>query len=180
MKTQSVLGALEEQFVGDERDELAVGGFLVGRINFDAEDTIDIFDFASRPSDLDGVAYCAFDLGRRRAVEFCYARVEAFGDGIDDVGRVNRHFDCLTQKLIAFDMRRYAHRDKEVGYLFVKPFRVLCTRLCKFGGGKVVEDFEHSCVVERFGKKIARTVAHCLLHETVACELRHHHHNRFF
>ena len=52
---------LEKQFVRNQSDKFTVGGLFVGRIDFDAENVVDILDFASVPSNFDCVAYRAFD-----------------------------------------------------------------------------------------------------------------------
>ena len=55
------LCTLEQEFVRNECDKLAVCGFVVGRVDFDPENVVDVFDFSAIPGDFDCVAYRAFD-----------------------------------------------------------------------------------------------------------------------
>ena len=47
--------AVEEEFVGEERDKFAVRRAVFAE-NFAAEKVVDAVDFAARPADFDGVA----------------------------------------------------------------------------------------------------------------------------
>ena len=54
--------AFHYELVGNERDELAVCGLVVFRVDVVAENTVNVLDFAACPGDLYGMAYGALDL----------------------------------------------------------------------------------------------------------------------
>ena len=55
-------GAFHYELVSNERDELAVCGLVVLRVDVVAENAVNVLDFAARPCDLDCMAYGTLDL----------------------------------------------------------------------------------------------------------------------
>ena len=113
---------LEKQFVCHESDKFAVGGLFVGCVDFDAENVVDVLDFASVPSNFDCMAYRSLDFRGRGLISCGDAGVELFGDRIDDFRRFDGHFDGFTQELITFDMCRYADGNEKVCDALVQSF----------------------------------------------------------
>ena len=66
------LRAFQYHLVRDKRDKFPVRGLIVCCVNLNAENAVDIFDFAAIPGDFDCVSYRALDLAA--------ARVELIGN----------------------------------------------------------------------------------------------------
>ena len=61
--------SFQYHLVRHKRDKFPVRGLIVCGVNFDAENAVDVFDFAAIPGDFDCVSYRALDLAAAR-VEF--------------------------------------------------------------------------------------------------------------
>ena len=89
------LGAFQNHLVRDKRDKFPVRGLIVCCVNLYAENAVDVFDFAAIPGDFDCVSYRSLDLAAARVELIGNRRIQFFGDVVDDIGRIDRHFDCF-------------------------------------------------------------------------------------
>ena len=87
------LHIFKQHFVRHKRNEFAVGGLFGAGIYLYAENGVDVFYFALVPGDLYGVTDCAFHLGGTGLKAFGNLGIQSFGDTVDDVGTVDRHFN---------------------------------------------------------------------------------------
>ena len=122
----SDLCSFEQHFVRDKRDKFPGGGLFICGIYFHAENLVDVFYLSSVPCDFYGVTNCAFDLGRGGVESRRNGRVEFLCYAVYDFGVVDRDFDCFAQELIAFYVRGYADRDKEISDFLVERAVAFC------------------------------------------------------
>ena len=73
---------MQLQFVGDEGDELTIGGFSLGVGNRVSEEPLEGIQVATIPGHFDGVSDGSFHSGRGGLEGLCHLGVQYLGDGI--------------------------------------------------------------------------------------------------
>ena len=100
------LGALELQLqpVGNQGDELTIGGLSLGVGHRVAKEALEGVQISSVPGYLDGVADGPLYPGRRGAEGLCHLGVEHLGNGVDHIHIIHGDDDGLPQILVALDV----------------------------------------------------------------------------
>lgn len=103
---------LQGQFIGNEGDELPIGGLFIGLGYIAAEGLIQRFDAAATPGNFDGVTDGALLLIGTGAETPGDSGVEFFGDAADHCGLFDDQLDSFPEKLISLDMGGDAHGEE--------------------------------------------------------------------
>lgn len=107
------------QLVRDQRDEFAVGRFIIFIVNIKAEYLIDVVDAAPCPGNFDRMTDSALYFAGAGVEMLGDAGVQVFGDPVDDIRIFHHHFNGFPQEMIALDVRRNSDGNKHTADLFI-------------------------------------------------------------
>ena len=105
---------LQGQLIGDEGDELPIGGLFIGLGHIAAEGLVKGFNAAAAPGYFDGVTDGALHLAGAGAKAPCDGGVELLGDAADHGRGIDYQLDGFAQELITLDMGGDTHGEEKI------------------------------------------------------------------